>query len=261
VEVDYTQEDLKIQGNIRDEILSSVEIVFHVMASVRFDEPLKDAVDINMLATKKMLALAEKMTNLKSYLHVSTLYSNSNRLEDDVVDEIIYDHRLSYEQLIYISKISEQNPALVAKLFQNSDPRDNFPNTYTLTKHFAEKIVASYSSYLPCGIFRPPIVFSSYDDHRGYLQNFNGPSAFSAMLDKGFFRVICCDGWKKTNIIPVDYCMNASIVMAWDVHQKFIEKKRQIPIYNYTFKRNNMTWREMIDISFSNEKLLKRFTS
>lgn len=34
---------------------------------------------------------------------------------------------------------------------------EDMPNTYTLTKHYAEKLVTDEAHSLPCGIFRPPV--------------------------------------------------------------------------------------------------------
>lgn len=127
--------------------------MFNIVASVRFNEPLDDAIQINFLGTKKILKLTQGIEKLKAFVHVSTLYSNCNRVD---VDEKIYDHILNYQQLIPIARIlkhmSGDDKRIVEKfLFQN------LPNTYTLTKHFAEKLVYHESFYMPSGIFRPPI--------------------------------------------------------------------------------------------------------
>lgn len=69
-------------------------------------------------------------------------------------------------------------------------PSEHFPNTYTLTKHFAEKLVAHRAFYLPSGIFRPPIVISSYREQPGYVENLNGPAAIIVGTAKGLIRCI-----------------------------------------------------------------------
>lgn len=42
-----------------------MQIVFNVLASVKFNERLKNAMKINVLATKAMLEMASEMTKLK----------------------------------------------------------------------------------------------------------------------------------------------------------------------------------------------------
>lgn len=127
--------------------------MFNVVASVRFNEPLGDALQINFLGTKKVVRLAQGIKNLKAFVHVSTLYTNCNRVD---VDEKIYDHILNYHQLIPIARIlkhmrADERQTVEEFIFQQ------LPNTYTLTKHFAEKLVYHESFFMPSGIFRPPI--------------------------------------------------------------------------------------------------------
>lgn len=42
-----------------------IDIVFHVAATVRFNEPLKDAANLNTFGTKRVMELCTKMKNLK----------------------------------------------------------------------------------------------------------------------------------------------------------------------------------------------------
>lgn len=190
------------------------QIVFNIMASVKFNEPLKNAIETNILGTKKVLALSLAMKKLKSFVHVSTLYSNCNRHD---IDEKIYDHGLNYHQLIHLGRVSGN--------IENVEGEEIFqklPNTYTLTKHFAEKLVYHQAYFIPSGIFRPPIVISNYKDFPGYTDNLNGPSGITAWTVKGYIHCIYGDRNKRSNLVPVDYCINALIAAAWDVSEKFV---------------------------------------
>ena len=74
-----------------------VNIVFHGAATVRFDETMKTAVDINVIGTQNILDLAREIVNLKVSLkcnilcHICRLFSsfllNSNALHCDTVAE------------------------------------------------------------------------------------------------------------------------------------------------------------------------------
>lgn len=185
------------------------------MASVQFNEPLKNAIKTNVLGTKRVLALSLEMKKLKSFIHVSTLYSNCNR---DVIDEKIYDHVLNYHQLIHLGKVSEN-----LKKIEKEEIFQKFPNTYTLTKHFAEKLVYHQAHFIPSGIFRPPIVISNYKDFPGYTDNLNGPSGITAWTVKGYIHCIYGDSSKRSNLVPVDYCINALIATAWDISERLIK--------------------------------------
>lgn len=79
--------ELGLQSEDRDMLLQRVNIVFHSAATVRFNESLKIAVNLNTMGTERMLDLCKRMTNLISVIHVSTAYSNADRRE---IEESIY---------------------------------------------------------------------------------------------------------------------------------------------------------------------------
>ncbi|KAG5674307.1 hypothetical protein PVAND_004285 [Polypedilum vanderplanki] len=244
IEVDYTAHDLNLNIETLERLHAEVQIVFNIVASVRFNEPLQDAIDINFLGTKKVVNLVLGIEKLKSFVHVSTLYSNCNR---DDIDEKIYDHMLNYHQLIPIAKILKdaKNKKMEEILF------DGLPNTYTLTKHFAEKLVYHQTFFIPSGIFRPAVVVSNYKDLPGYIENVNGPSMIIALTVRGYIHCIFGDSSKRANLIPVDYTINALIATAWDIHETYQERLKtcsNIPIYNYMFNENNLKWGELMKI-------------
>jgi alcohol-forming fatty acyl-CoA reductase len=175
---------------------------------------LKDAIAINILGTKKIIDIALLMENLKAFVHVSTIFSNCNREE---IDEKIYGSVLSYHQLIQIGKVYEN---LKDSKQVDDIIYDNLPNTYTLTKHHAEKLVYHQSFFLPSGIFRPPIVISSYKDFPGYTDNLNGPSGIIAWTARGIIHCIPGDPEVSANLVPVDFCINALIIAAWDISER-----------------------------------------
>lgn len=59
----------------RQTLINNVNIVFHMAATVRFDEKLKIAMQINVQACKDMLQICSEMKDLRSMIHVSTAYT------------------------------------------------------------------------------------------------------------------------------------------------------------------------------------------
>lgn len=55
-----------------------VNIVFHVAATVRFNEPLKDAANLNTFGTQRVMELCLRMSNLKVIIIISALASASH---------------------------------------------------------------------------------------------------------------------------------------------------------------------------------------
>lgn len=69
-------------------LIDQVSVVFHVAATVKFNEDMKDAADLNTLGTVQMMEFCSKIKNLKSVVHVSTAYCNP---QVDVVEEQVYE--------------------------------------------------------------------------------------------------------------------------------------------------------------------------
>ncbi|KAH0816597.1 hypothetical protein GEV33_006194 [Tenebrio molitor] len=92
---DCAQENLGLTLEDRQELISKANIVFHVAATVDFNENIKSAYDVNVKGTKFLLELCKKFENLKSVVHTSTAYVYCHL---DALDEVIYDHPLHYEQ-------------------------------------------------------------------------------------------------------------------------------------------------------------------
>lgn len=74
-----------------------MNIIFHVAATVRFDEHIKKAVNINIRATKDVLTLSKNIKNLKSVIHVSTAYSNCIHM---CIEEKFYEPTIEPDKLI-----------------------------------------------------------------------------------------------------------------------------------------------------------------
>jgi alcohol-forming fatty acyl-CoA reductase len=55
-------------------MLKDVSVIFHSAASVRFDDILQSAIILNTRGTHEVIKLALSLTNLVSFVHVSTTY-------------------------------------------------------------------------------------------------------------------------------------------------------------------------------------------
>ncbi|XP_049314440.1 fatty acyl-CoA reductase wat isoform X2 [Bactrocera dorsalis] len=249
VRVDYSAIDLGISAEDREILCDEVEIIFNVVASVKFNEKLSDAIDINVLGTKKILDLCMEMKKLKSLVHISTLYCNCNR---KYIKERVYENDIGYEKIMQIFRIFDDE---TLEKFRHCLIGD-MPNTYTMTKKCAENLVNHRAFYMPAGIFRPPIVMSTYKDpFPGWTDNLYGPSGLCTWSARGLVRCIYGRANCKANMVPADYCVNAMIASAWDIARRFLlrksdtQSKEELPVYNYIFDRNNLTWGQYMRMS------------
>ncbi|XP_023234534.1 fatty acyl-CoA reductase 1-like isoform X1 [Centruroides sculpturatus] len=231
---DITLPNLGISNHDMSTLLANVSIVFHCAATVRFDEPLKRAVNINIIGTKKVMEICKNMKELKALIHVSTAYSFCNRKE---IDEIVYSEQLTAQQVIEASQWMDEDllDCIVPKLLNGR------PTTYHYTKALAENLLLEQGENLPIAIVRPSIVSATWQEPiPGWIDNLNGPSAFIVATGKGFLRTMLVYRDTTVDIVPVDIVSNAMITVSWRTGTK---KSRSTMVYNCTSDNHiKFTW-------------------
>ncbi|KAK3917437.1 Putative fatty acyl-CoA reductase [Frankliniella fusca] len=98
---DITELALGLSPEHQALLRQEVSVVFHVAASVRFDDPFQKAVFTNLRSTREVVALARAMPQLKVLVHVSTAYTNINR---DPIEERVYPPHLDWEEVIRMAE-------------------------------------------------------------------------------------------------------------------------------------------------------------
>ncbi|XP_018570240.1 fatty acyl-CoA reductase wat-like [Anoplophora glabripennis] len=241
MEGDCNLPDLGLSDEDKKVLIDGVSIVFHIAATVRFEEKLKTAVIANIRATRDLTLLARQMSHLKSFVYVSTAYANCFQ---DVIEERICPANIDYHKLIVMSETIEG--FLLEKL--SSDFRGKHANTYTYTKQIAENVVKTEMQGLPAVVYRPAIVLSTFKEPiRGWCNNLYGATGIFYAASLGILRVVRCDQDKYANIIPADMCVNGMIASAWDGKKRFQEAKDEngifeLPVYNYESINDQSSW-------------------
>ncbi|XP_021431203.2 fatty acyl-CoA reductase 1 isoform X2 [Oncorhynchus mykiss] len=209
VNSDLTLPELDLSKVDQETLADCINIVFHCAATIRFNEPLKDAMLLNVLATQKMVALAHKMKHLEVFLHVSTAYANCDRT---LIEEVVYPPPVDYKKLIDSLEwmdeklVSAMTPGLIGKR----------PNTYTYTKAIAEYLVQQECGNLNVAIIRPSIVGASWKEpFPGWIDNFNGPSGIFIAAGKGILRTMRASNNAVADLVPVDAVINTTLAAAW----------------------------------------------
>ena len=70
IEGDISLPGLGICDKNVEQLVRDVSIVFHSAATVRFDEPLRTAVNLNVLGTRRVLLLCHKLTNIEVTIYL-----------------------------------------------------------------------------------------------------------------------------------------------------------------------------------------------
>ncbi|CAF3077294.1 unnamed protein product [Rotaria socialis] len=215
-------------------LIEQCQVVFHSAATVRFQEPLRLAIQMNVASVKKLLALCHKMKKLQSIVHVSTAYANCNRND---VAEMIYPPPIQPAKLLEASEWMDDHvfDALTNKIISDR------PNTYTFTKALAEYILSQEAKDLPLAIIRPSIVGSSWREPiPGWVDNYNGPSGLVVATGKGMLRTMLGSNNAIADIVPVDVCVNMMICIAW---YTAVKQPKNIPVYHCcTGHLGTLTW-------------------
>lgn len=99
---DCMQPGLGIQQCDRELLIAECNIIFHMAATVRFDEKLRISMQINVRASSDLLSMSREMLNLKSYMHISTAYTQCPRQE--LIEEKFYEPPIDSAKMLILSE-------------------------------------------------------------------------------------------------------------------------------------------------------------
>lgn len=83
-------------------ITETVNVIYHAAASVRFDDPLKYSIILNVRGTREVCHLALASPNLQIFTHVSTTYCNCT--EGKYIEEKMYPAPDDWKRAIQIAE-------------------------------------------------------------------------------------------------------------------------------------------------------------
>lgn len=205
---DVSQPNLGLSAEDTQTIIDNVNVIFHSAATLDFADGLKPTVQINLLGTRRVVEIATQCHNLNAFVHVSSAYVNSFRLQSD---EVIYPLTDDPEKIIkLVEELSEE------ELDQKTpDLLKGHPNTYTYTKQMAEYEVQKMETKFPCSIVRPSMITASWKEPiPGWTISKNGPQGFLMGASKGIIRRLPVAKDLVYDYIPVDVVVNQLIVAA-----------------------------------------------
>ncbi|XP_067129658.1 putative fatty acyl-CoA reductase CG5065 [Centruroides vittatus] len=244
IEGNILHEHLGISHSDINLLIENVSVVFHIAASVKFEDSFRNSFCSNVQATKNLADVCRLMKKLLALVHVSTAYCNCERQE---LDEKIYPVSQNYEDYINILKLNDNFiEEIVPKLL------DGRPNTYLITKAITENLLNINYRDLPVIIIRPSIVSSSWKEPMpGWNDSFNGANGLVAAAMKGILRSMLIHGEKVCDLIPVDIVVNLMISIGWEKAKKLHDSSQEILVYNCTSgSLNPMTWIKSLNIMY-----------
>jgi thioester reductase-like protein len=202
---DLTLSQLGMSAESRAILQNEVQIIINCAASVNFDDPLLDALNINYFGCMRMLDLAQSSKSVEVFTHVSTAYVNSNR--EGVIEEKVYDLENGKDPEKLVEEILKLNPQQV--LDKEKEIIGAYPNTYTFTKALTERTLQKRRSNIKICIVRPSIVISAFKEPCvGWTETLSamGGLVFAVML--GLINHLHCNSTSILDIVPVDFVSN-----------------------------------------------------
>ncbi|XP_075227257.1 fatty acyl-CoA reductase wat-like [Lycorma delicatula] len=234
---DCSKPMLGLSNTDQQELQENVTIIIHSAATVRFNEKLKRAVAINVIATRDLLILSNQMKKLKAFVHISTAFSNCHlsKIEEKVYESITDDKLITLTECLDDQQLDQLTPKLL----------ENCPNTYIYTKRVAESLFNKYGKGLPIVIIRPSIITASNKEPvPGWIDNVYGLTGVLVGNATGVLRAMECDPHAIADIIPVDMVANIVIASAWNLDCRRKKDSIEYPlIYNIVSNTQNpITW-------------------
>ena len=241
---DMTEIGLGISKDNIELLSKTIHVVFHSAATIRFNEPLRVAMNINVLGVRKMIQLCLNFKMLEVFVHVSTAYANCDQ---PFIEEKVYSPSVEPQKLI--DAMEWMNDDMIDVL----TPRliGNKPNTYTFTKHLAEHLLIMEGSSLPLAIVRPSIVGASWmEPFPGWVDNFSAPSGICIATGKGILRSMRGDSLSVCDLVPVDFAVNMMISVGWYIAQ--FQPKTVLIFHSTIGNVNPFTWGEIVTSMVNN---------
>ncbi|KAB0791536.1 hypothetical protein PPYR_03336 [Photinus pyralis] len=231
---DIAEDGLGISASDRQILVGNVNVIFHSAATLDFAEGFKQTVQINLLGTRQVLALAKECRNFAAFVHVSSAYVNSFQTESE---EIFYPLKGDPEDIIAVVEKSSEK-----ELEERSvELLNGHANTYTYTKQMAEKEVEKMEKVFPCAIVRPSMIVGAWKEPvPGWTASKNGPQGFLMGASKGIIRRLPVSKELIYDYIPVDVVVNQLIVAAFRAGST---SSKKLEIFHCTSStRKPFTW-------------------
>ncbi|XP_072948452.1 fatty acyl-CoA reductase wat-like [Epargyreus clarus] len=240
----FTDKIIPVDGDVKElrmglsegdwkSITEEVNVIFHMAATVNFQEDVRTATITNVRGTREMMLLARACRQLKSMVHVSTAYSHAtkSRVKKEVLEDF-YEAPIAPEDMIKLAENNEMD--YLNDILKNRG--SDWPNTYTFTKAVAEETVRTMAGDLPVCVVRPAIVTGAYrEPSPGWVDTNQvlGASGIVLGVMLAVIHILWCDSNNRMDLVPVDIVTNALVAAGWETartHGHFSSLKRGLQL-------------------------------
>lgn len=216
------KENLGLSQEDRKTLRNEVNIFIHCAATLKFNEHLREAFDINVQCPRRILRLCKTMRKLQAMVHISTAYTNCDHT---IIEERIYDQRIHYKDME--ASLRWMSDEAITRM--TPDILEKKPNTYALTKAWAEDAVVEERGNVPVCILRPSMIVAALNEPMpGWCSNVYGPTAFVCSYSKGINHAVIGDTNMIADLVPVDFVVNGTLLSAMKTAIDFAARRDSI---------------------------------
>ena len=178
---DVSKPNLGIDIKDYQNLSGNITHIIHAAASTRFDLPLNEAREINVLGTKNVATFAKNCLHLYKFAFLSTVYVSGKRIGQ--IKETELEHSAG------------------------------FVNTYEQSKYEAEILLKSFSTDVPISIYRLSTLFG--DSKTGKVNHFIAPHQAIRMMSLGLASMLPGTPDYSVDLISSDYTANIIFDLYW----------------------------------------------
>eukprot|EP01123_Difflugia_compressa_P013503 TRINITY_DN6299_c0_g1_i1.p1 TRINITY_DN6299_c0_g1~~TRINITY_DN6299_c0_g1_i1.p1 ORF type:complete len:487 (+),score=62.86 TRINITY_DN6299_c0_g1_i1:66-1526(+) len=240
IDGDVAKSKLGLTPSDYDWVCNNATCILHMAATTNFTENLRLAFEINIMGTKRVLALAKSCKNLVSMVYVSTCYTNATRHGGEIREKV---YPINFDPYAVIQDVIAMTPEEADKATPHII--GSHPNTYTFSKMLAEHIVLEEKENIPLSIVRPSIIGGAYRyPLEGWIDSYIGAAGIVAASSLGVLHGMNGGGSNTVDFIPVDFVVDLILVTLW--HTKENPPGERLNIYHSaTSSRNPYTWEHL----------------
>eukprot|EP01061_Rhynchopus_euleeides_P033390 TRINITY_DN5594_c0_g1_i1.p1 TRINITY_DN5594_c0_g1~~TRINITY_DN5594_c0_g1_i1.p1 ORF type:complete len:583 (+),score=286.93 TRINITY_DN5594_c0_g1_i1:68-1750(+) len=213
VEGSLTDDRLGMTEEVYQTLVDNCTMIFHLAATIDFNEKLHTSAILNVLGSLQILSLARKCHQkggFEAFIHISTCYCNYQR-RGDIVEETLYP--LPFEAEAMTKQILNSNPVQLEKDTPALLQKFGFPNTYTMTKSISEHLLNLNKGNVPMAIVRPSIIGSALEEPvPGWVDTLSASGALFVTAGFGIVQEVHADPSCKADIVPVDYVVKGILL-------------------------------------------------
>ncbi|KAG0341649.1 cyclin-dependent kinase inhibitor far1 [Podila humilis] len=215
VQGDITHDRLGLSDTDLAMIHNDTRVVINSAASVSFDDPLNNALEMNTRGPFRTFEVAKGIRHLSAFVHISTCYVNAP-MTDAHISEQIYPHPLGVEpEEIY--KFLSEMPYEEIRNYERSVVLKTYPNTYTFSKSLTEHLIQHRfrELNLPIVIVRPSIVTAAQQEPvPGWVEGVAAANKAVVSCALGQVQEWIGQASKVSDLIPVDIVTKTILLAA-----------------------------------------------